>query len=181
MIQSKVACQVKGNRLISIVEDQAQALLRTAFSTSVREAGDLSAGVYDATGAILAQAVTGTPGHVNAMAAAVPHVIARIGRDTMAGGDVYLTNDPWEGTGPLHDFTVVTPSFHRGAVGRQTQRRRAAVLIFNSGGAGARDPAMVRRDLALGCISAMAAQNHYGLSAGDCADGMRRTDWEEVF
>ena len=116
MTLSKVACQVMWNRLISIVEEQAQALVRTAFSTSVREAGDLSAGVYDAAGAMLAQAVTGTPGHVNAMADAVPHFIARIGREAMAEGDVYLTNDPWEGTGHLHDFTVVTPSFHRGAL-----------------------------------------------------------------
>jgi N-methylhydantoinase B len=111
---SVVACQVMWNRLISIVEEQAQALVRTAFSTSVREAGDLSAGVYDASGQMLAQAVTGTPGHVNAMADAVPHFIRRIGRETMAEGDVYITNDPWEGTGHLHDITVVTPSFHKG-------------------------------------------------------------------
>ncbi len=114
MSVSKVAHQVMWNRLISIVEEQAQALVRTAFSTSVREAGDLSAGVYNAEGAMLAQAVTGTPGHVNAMADAVPHFIRRIGRKTMAEGDVYITNDPWEGTGHLHDITVVTPSFHNG-------------------------------------------------------------------
>ena len=111
---STVACQVMWNRLISVVEEQAQALVRTAFSTSVREAGDLSAGVYDADGRMLAQAVTGTPGHVNAMADAVAHFIRRIGRDTMAEGDVYVTNDPWEGTGHLHDITMVTPSFHGG-------------------------------------------------------------------
>jgi len=113
---SNVAYQVMWNRLISIVEEQAQALVRTAFSTSVREAGDLSAGVYDAQGLMLAQAVTGTPGHVNAMADAVAHFIRRIGRETMAEGDVYLTNDPWEGTGHLHDITMVTPSFHKGTL-----------------------------------------------------------------
>lgn len=111
---SKVAYQVMWNRLISVVEEQAQALVRTAFSTSVREAGDLSAGVYDASGRMLAQAVTGTPGHVNAMADAVAHFIRRIGRDNIHEGDVYITNDPWEGTGHLHDITMVTPSFHKG-------------------------------------------------------------------
>ncbi|MEM7720786.1 MAG: hydantoinase B/oxoprolinase family protein [Pseudomonadota bacterium] len=111
---STVAYQVMWTRLISVVEEQAQALIRTAFSTSVREAGDLSAGVYNAKGEMLAQAVTGTPGHVNAMADAVGHFIRRIGQDTMAEGDVYITNDPWEGTGHLHDITVVTPSFHNG-------------------------------------------------------------------
>lgn len=111
---SNVAFQVMWNRLISVVEEQAQALVRTAFSTSVREAGDLSAGVYDTQGRMLAQAVTGTPGHVNAMADAVAHFIRRIGRDNIAQGDVYITNDPWEGTGHLHDITMVTPSFHNG-------------------------------------------------------------------
>ena len=111
----KVAKQVMWNRLISIVEEQAQALVRTAFSTSVREAGDLSAGVYDADGHMLAQAVTGTPGHVNAMADAVAHFLRRIGPSNMFEGDVYITNDPWEGTGHLHDFTVVTPVFLYGS------------------------------------------------------------------
>ena len=113
---STVACQVMWNRLISIVEEQAQALVRTAFSTSVREAGDLSAGVYNADGHMLAQAVTGTPGHVNAMADAVAHFIRRIGRQNMLEGDIYITNDPWEGTGHLHDITMVTPSFHKGVL-----------------------------------------------------------------
>jgi N-methylhydantoinase B len=113
---STVAYQVMWNRLISVVEEQAQALVRTAFSTSVREAGDLSAGVYDVQGQMLAQAVTGTPGHVNAMADAVAHFIRRIGRDNIHEGDVYITNDPWEGTGHLHDITMVTPSFHKGAL-----------------------------------------------------------------
>jgi N-methylhydantoinase B len=111
---SKIAYQVMWNRLISVVEEQAQALVRTAFSTSVREAGDLSAGVYNADGLMLAQAVTGTPGHVNAMADAVAHFIRRIGRENINEGDVYITNDPWEGTGHLHDITVVSPSFHKG-------------------------------------------------------------------
>ncbi len=113
---SKVAHQVMWNRLISVVEEQAQALVRTAFSTSVREAGDLSAGVYDVQGNMLAQAVTGTPGHVNAMADAVAHFIRRIGRDNILDGDIYITNDPWEGTGHLHDITMVTPSFHKDAL-----------------------------------------------------------------
>ncbi len=114
MTHSDVAYQVMWNRLISVVEEQAQALVRTAFSTSVREAGDLSAGVYDTYGRMLAQAVTGTPGHVNAMADAVAHFIRRIGRQNIMAGDVYITNDPWEGTGHLHDITMVTPSFHNG-------------------------------------------------------------------
>ena len=106
-----IRMQVMWNRLISVVEEQALTLLRTAFSTSVREAGDLSAGVFDPQGRMLAQAVTGTPGHVNTMAEAVLHFIAEIGRDQMFAGDTYVTNDPWKGTGHLHDITMVSPSF----------------------------------------------------------------------
>ena len=111
MTADPIRLQVMWNRLIAVVEEQATTLVRTAFSTSVREAGDLSAGVYDAKGRMLAQAVTGTPGHVNTMAEAVGNFIAAIPADEMAPGDAYLTNDPWLGTGHLHDITVVTPSF----------------------------------------------------------------------
>ncbi len=111
---STISNQVMWNRLISVVEEQAQALIRTAFSTSVREAGDLSAGVYDLEGRMLAQAVTGTPGHVNAMADAVAHFIREIGRENIFEQDVYITNDPWKGTGHRHDITIVSPAFHLG-------------------------------------------------------------------
>ena len=109
-----VRLQVMWNRLISVVEEQAVTLVRTAFSTSVRESGDLSAGVFNRAGEMVAQAVTGTPGHVNAMAAAVGHFIAAIGAGDIQQGDVYITNDPWRGTGHLHDITVVSPSFRDG-------------------------------------------------------------------
>jgi N-methylhydantoinase B len=107
----EVHFQVMWNRLISVLEEQALTLVRTAFSTSVREAGDLSAGVFDRQGRMVAQAVTGTPGHVNTMAAAVPHFINDIGPERIYPGDAYLTNDPWKGTGHLHDITVTTPIF----------------------------------------------------------------------
>ncbi|MGF6810793.1 N-methylhydantoinase B [Paraburkholderia sp. Clong3] len=106
--------QIMWNRLISVVEEQAVTLIRTAFCTSVREAGDLSAGVFDAQGRMIAQAVTGTPGHVNSMAESVGHFLARFRPDQLAPGDVLVTNDPWLGTGHLHDITTVTPVF-RGA------------------------------------------------------------------
>lgn len=111
---SDIHMQVMWNRLISVVEEQALTLIRTAFSTSVREAGDLSAGVFDREGRMLAQAVTGTPGHVNSMAESVVHFIRDIGPENIFEGDVYITNDPWKATGHLHDITVVTPSFRDG-------------------------------------------------------------------
>jgi N-methylhydantoinase B len=106
--------QIMWNRLNAIVEEQAQVLLRTAFSPIVREAGDLSAGVFDTQGRMLAQAVTGTPGHVNSMAESVKHFIRHFGLDAMRPGDAYITNDPWMGTGHLNDFVITTPAFHKG-------------------------------------------------------------------
>ncbi|MDH3430832.1 MAG: hydantoinase B/oxoprolinase family protein [Gammaproteobacteria bacterium] len=110
---AKIHMQIMWDRLLAIVEEQAQTLIRTAFSTTVREAGDLSSGVFDTQGRMLAQAITGTPGHVNAMAASVGFFLARYPVDTLEPGDVLLTNDPWHGTGHLNDFTVVTPVFHK--------------------------------------------------------------------
>ncbi len=113
---SQIHMQIMWNRLISVVEEQAQTLVRTAFSTSVREAGDLAAAVFDRQGRMLAQAVTGTPGHINAMAEAVIHFINRYPVDEMEPGDHYITNDPWKTSGHLHDVTVVSPTFHKGRV-----------------------------------------------------------------
>ena len=109
----QIQMQVMWNRLIAVVEEQAQVLLRTAFGTVAREAGDLSAGVYDLQGRMLAQAVTGTPGHVNTMAAAISHFIERFPLAEMRPGDVYTTNDPWMGTGHLFDFVVMSPVFRQ--------------------------------------------------------------------
>jgi N-methylhydantoinase B len=103
--------QIMWDRLISVVEEQAQTLIRIGFSTSTREAGDVSAGVFNVAGHMLAQAITGTPGHVNSMARAVVHFLDKFPAATMKPGDVFITNDPWKGTGHLHDFTVVTPVF----------------------------------------------------------------------
>jgi len=111
---SQIHTQIMWSRLIAVVEEQAQTMIRTAFSTSVREAGDLSAGVFDREGRMLAQAVTGTPGHVNSMANAVIHFLKVYPLEKMKPGDHYITNDPWLTSGHLHDITVVTPSFYNG-------------------------------------------------------------------
>ncbi|MDH3604282.1 MAG: hydantoinase B/oxoprolinase family protein, partial [Candidatus Tectomicrobia bacterium] len=113
---SRIHQHVMWNRLISVVEEQAQTLVRTAFSTSVREAGDLAAAVFDRQGRMLAQAVTGTPGHINSMAEAVVHFINKHPVETMEPGDVFITNDPWQTSGHLHDITTVTPTFYRNQV-----------------------------------------------------------------
>src|SRR3954463_8346069 len=96
---AQIRRQIMWNRLIAVVEEQARIMIRTAFSTTVREAGDLSAGVFDLKGRMMAQAVTGTPGHVNSMAESVGHFLKKFPIETMKAGDHFITNDPWLGTG----------------------------------------------------------------------------------
>lgn len=103
--------QVMWNRLLAIVEEQGQALIRAAFSPIVRESGDISAGIFDLHGRMLAQAVTGTPGHVNTMAEAVKHLRGRFELQDMRPGDIYMTNDPWLASGHLNDFLLMMPVF----------------------------------------------------------------------
>jgi len=103
--------QVLWNRLLAVVEEQGQALIRAAFSPIVRECGDISAGVFDRRGRMLTQAVTGTPGHINTMAEAVLTLRDQIQPQNMKPGDIYTTNDPWIASGHLNDFLLLMPVF----------------------------------------------------------------------
>jgi N-methylhydantoinase B len=125
--------QLIWSRLIALVEEQAQVLIKTAFSAAVRESGDLSAGVFDRQGRMVAQAVTGTPGHVNSMAISIGHFLDRFPIDTMRPGDAYVTNDPWLSVGHYHDVTVVTPAFH---LGRAVGLFANTIHIIDMGGRG---------------------------------------------
>ena len=106
-----VTLEICWNRLIGVVNEQAAALQRTSFTSIVREAGDLSAGVFDARGFMVAQAVTGTPGHINSMALAMKHFLAAYPPARLAPGDVLITNDPWKTSGHLNDVTICSPIF----------------------------------------------------------------------
>ncbi|WP_170335937.1 hydantoinase B/oxoprolinase family protein [Ruegeria arenilitoris] len=113
---SSARLQVMWNRLLAVVEEQGQTLIRAAFSPIVRECGDISAGIFDVHGRMLAQAVTGTPGHINTMAEAVMHLRDRFPVQNMKPGDIYMTNDPWLASGHLNDFLLMMPAFKNGKV-----------------------------------------------------------------
>ena len=107
----QLVLEVLWNRLISVVNEQAAVLMRTSFTSIVREAGDLSAGVFDRRGRMIAQAVTGTPGHINPMATCMHHFLAKYPIDSLRPSDVLITNDPWKTASQLNDITIVTPIF----------------------------------------------------------------------
>ncbi|HEY2988346.1 MAG TPA: hydantoinase B/oxoprolinase family protein [Candidatus Binatia bacterium] len=107
-----VTLEVIWNRLLSVANEQQDALIRTAFSTIVRESQDLACGVFDTQGRMIAQSITGTPGHINAMASSMPHFLAAFPREKLAPGDVLITNDPWMTAGQINDITITTPIFN---------------------------------------------------------------------
>src|SRR5579871_6791949 len=106
-----VTLEILWSRLLAVCNEQQLALMRTAFSTVVRESQDLACGVFDAKGRMIAQSQTGTPGHINAMATGVRHFLDVYPAETLHPGDVLITNDPWLTAGQINDMTVLTPVF----------------------------------------------------------------------
>src|SRR5215472_1446172 len=107
-----ITLEVLWNRLLSVVNEQQVTLMRTAFSTVVRESQDLACGVFDTRGSMIAQSLTGTPGHINAMATGVRHFLKAYPAETLRPGDVLITNDPWQTAGQINDMTILTPVFN---------------------------------------------------------------------
>ena len=111
-----IELEVLWQSLIATVNEQARALQRAAFSPIVREAGDLANAVFDRRGRMVAQAVTGTPGHINSLARAAAAILDEHPTDTLVEGDVLITNDPYRTAGQLLDVTVLYPVFRDGRV-----------------------------------------------------------------
>ena len=110
-----VELEILWSNLIAIVSERAKALQRIAFSPVVREAGDLACALFDRRGRMVAQANTGTPGHINSLAIAGAHLVGRF-HNRVEPGDIIVTNDPWLSAGHFFDITVLTPIFDRDRV-----------------------------------------------------------------
>ena len=111
MTLDPVTVGIAAGRLASILDEQQATLVRTAFSTIVRESEDLACGVFDRAGRMLGQSHSGTPGHINAMATGARHIVEAYPPERLAPGDVLVTNDPWMTAGQINDLTVATPVF----------------------------------------------------------------------
>lgn len=110
-----IELELMWSRLRSIVSEQAKIMQRTAFSPVVREAGDCAYGLFDARARMIAQADTGTPGHINCMARCGAY-LAECFKGELKPGDVLINNDPWKGPGHTFDITVFAPIFHNGRI-----------------------------------------------------------------
>ena len=111
-----IELEILWSNLVSAASEQARALQRIAFSPVVREAGDLACALLDREGRMIAQAVTGTPGHINTLAAAGAHFVEKFPIDRLVEGDILITNDPWLSAGHFFDISIVTPVFRKGKV-----------------------------------------------------------------
>src|ERR1051325_6825871 len=109
-----ITLEVIWNRFMSVANEQQDALIRTAFSTIVRESQDLACGLFDTKGRMIAQSLSGTPGHINAMATSMKHFLAAFPPENLSPGDVLITNDPWQTAGQINDITITTPIFRGG-------------------------------------------------------------------
>ncbi|MGG5890961.1 hydantoinase B/oxoprolinase family protein [Falsiroseomonas sp. HC035] len=109
-----VTLQILWGRLISTADEAAAALLRTSFSTIVRESNDFATVLMDAKGNSLAENSIGIPSFVGLLPRTLRHMLADIPLEELRPGDCLITNDPWMGTGHLLDITMAAPIFHRG-------------------------------------------------------------------
>lgn len=109
-----IELEILWKRLISVVDEASAAFVRTCFSTLVRDGNDFAIVLTDAQGRSLAQSTMSLPGFIGCLPATVRHFLDRFPPETMRPGDVFITNDPWKGSGHVHDVTTATPIFHRG-------------------------------------------------------------------
>ncbi|MDE0517153.1 MAG: hydantoinase B/oxoprolinase family protein, partial [Acidimicrobiaceae bacterium] len=123
-----VELEILWQSLISTVNEQARALQRAAFSPIVREAGDLANAVFDRRGRMVAQAVTGTPGHINSLALGAAAMLEEYPVGSLVPGDVLITNDPYKTAGQLLDVTVLVPAWRVPAGGGEPR----LIALFGS-------------------------------------------------
>jgi len=106
-----VSLGIMWDRLISITDEILIALVRTSFSTNVRESYDLSCVLFDPTGSSLAQGTYSVPSFTGTAPPTIKHMLDKFPPNTLRPGDVIITNDPWLGTGHLFDINVMRPVF----------------------------------------------------------------------
>lgn len=111
-----VTLELVWTRLISAVDEAAKAIVRTSFSTLSNEANDFACVLTDAEGRSLAQNTGSIPSFIGTLPATVRAVRAAVPPETMRPGDVFITNNPWIGTGHLNDISIVRPIFHGGVI-----------------------------------------------------------------
>ncbi|MCU0594058.1 MAG: hydantoinase B/oxoprolinase family protein [Desulfobacterota bacterium] len=113
---SPVRLGVIWGKLITLMDETAQTLIRTSFSTLIRENNDFACVVSDARGQLIAQSSDSIPSFIGTVPFTLRSMIQSFPPGELSPGDVLITNDPWLGTGHLNDISVAMPVFYRGAL-----------------------------------------------------------------
>ena len=111
-----VTLEVLWTRLISTVDEAAAALVRSSFSTVVRESNDFACVLTDARGYSLVQATDSIPSFIGTVPRTIREFLREYPAQALAPGDILATNDIWLGTGHLPDITVAKPIFRDGVL-----------------------------------------------------------------
>ncbi len=109
-----ITLEIYSNRLVSVADEAAAGLVRTAFSTIVRESNDYATVLMDRNGDSVAENTGGIASFSCILPRTTKHFLQQVPAEQWKPGDVMITNDPWLATGHLPDFTVVTGIFHGG-------------------------------------------------------------------
>lgn len=113
-LSDPIEMEVFTNRLLSITEDMNNTLVRSSFSTNIKERKDCSVALFDAAGRLVAQG-TQIPLHLGSLNGGVRAVLAQYPVEAIAEGDVFICNDPYLAQGShLPDINIVTPVFWEG-------------------------------------------------------------------
>jgi N-methylhydantoinase B len=111
-----ITLNVIWQRLISIAEEQAKTLVRSAFSVQTTELQDIASALFDSRGRMIAEGVTGTSGIITALVRGVPFLLEECPKSEMSPGDVFICNNPWKFSGHTPDVAIVRPVFKSGSV-----------------------------------------------------------------
>ena len=111
-----ITLEILWNRLIAIADEAAATLVRTSFSTILRESNDYACSILDSRGYSLADNTQSIPSFVGTLPRTCRSILERIPAASLEPGDVLITNDPWLATGHLPDITMLAPVFHRGVL-----------------------------------------------------------------
>jgi len=109
-----ISLEIMWNRLISVVDEAAATLVRTSFSTIVKESNDYSCVLLDANGNSVANNTASIPSFIATLSRTMSHFLQKFPQDQWEPGDVVMTNDPWLASGHLPDITMAMPIFYKG-------------------------------------------------------------------
>jgi N-methylhydantoinase B len=108
-----ITLELMRNRWTGVAEEMCAALIRTSYSTNIKDRRDCSAAIAQISGEILAQAESGVPLHLGNMPGVISSILKTFPVETMLPGDMYITNLPYpEGPGHLPDVSLVSAIFH---------------------------------------------------------------------